>query len=324
MAVWDVAQGYRTALAARGHHLRDFAYNKRLQYHGKAIGPCPDPTNHDIESRHRHGIMKMASETIVIEALYHHADAVVIVCGLNFNPIGGWLLKRVGIPVVVVLTESPYEDESQATFVREVEASAVTTNERLSAAKYGWTYLRHAYDPDVHKPSPPDLAYGSDVLLVGTGWADRQRWLEQVDWTGIQLRLLGVWPTMRPSSPLWPFYTETLVENSHLPRLYAATKIALNIHRGHPHAESLNPRAFEIAACGACQVTDYRAELTDVFGDSVPSVRTAVQLGDVLRRYLCDHDARHRLARDAQEKVMSETFAARVLTLESVLYGVVH
>lgn len=323
MAVWDVAQGLHRGLLARGHDIRVFAYNKRLAYHGKAMGAAPDPDTDPIGwDRYRRNVMKQASETIALEALYHAADVVVLVCGLNFHPIGGWLLRQIGVPVAVVLTESPYEDDAQRTFVNEMQAAAVFTHERVSAQRDGWTYLPHAYDPGIHQPVPPDLDQASDVLLIGTGWPERRQLLEAVDWAGIRLKIVGVWPDLTETSPLWPFYTPAFVENTYVPRLYAAATICLNQHRYHVDAESLNPRAYELAACGAFHLSDPRAEVIERFGDSVPTFESAAQLEALIRHYLTDDDGRRRCAEQARSRVLGETFDARAAVMEPVLHAV--
>ena len=191
----------------------------------------------------------------------------------------------------------------------------VATCERTTAAEYHWLYLRAAHDPQVHRPCDPSPDDPCDVLLIGTGWKERQDLLEAIDWTGITLHLRGLWPHMSPSSPLHSFYLEGCVDNVDTPALYRAAKVCLNLHRAHPTAESVNPRAIELAACGAFQVSDRRAELVGLFGESVPTFASPEELGYLIRYYLDRPTERDRLAQEARRRVQGETFLVRATQL---------
>ena len=88
--------------------------------------------------------------------------------------------------------------------------------------------------------------------------------------------------------------------------LYRRAKIGLNLYRGSKgwgkgapqieHAESLNPRAYELAAVGAFHLSTPRAEVTDVFGDLVPTCATPAEASQLIRRWLADADGRARVA----------------------------
>ncbi len=306
-SVWDVARGYRAAFArALGEeNVRDYKLNHRTEYHRRALAPTmgqvPDVTI----------LAKQASEGVLAEALYFNADVVFIVSGLNFHPIGSWLLHRVGIHASVVLTESPYDDVNQADFVSAHPTMTVFTNERSSARNRGWNYLPHAYDPDVHKPSEPDMNSECDVLMVGTGWEERQALLEAVDWTGIDVRLYGVWPTVTDKSPIHKFIWPVCVDNTQVPAMYSGAKIGINLHRSADGAESLNPRLYEGAACGMFQLSDWRPELDEVFDGSIPTFTSAERLEAQIRYYLTHDPERRALAAAAREAASACTFDQR-------------
>jgi hypothetical protein len=61
-------------------------------------------------------------------------------------------------------------------------------------------------------------------------------------------------------------------------------------------AESLSPRAYELAACGAFHLSDERAEVSEVFGDLVPTFRTPAQAEYLIRQWLPDGDGRARVS----------------------------
>jgi spore maturation protein CgeB len=309
-SVRDVTTGLRGALLRAGHAVRDYRLDNRLQLLSQAFPP---------ELLSKDALSRMATECVLPEATYHQADVVLVVSGLWFHEIGLWLLQQHAIPTAVVLTESPYDDELQARWLARYPEAVVFTHERTSAANYNWHYLPHAYDPDIHRPVLPDGEETCDVLLVGTGFPERQRLLEGIDWRGIKLKLRGLWPGIEAGSPLAPFYIDGCVPNADLPRLYAATKIALNPYRDGALAESLNPRAYELAACGAFQVSELRAEATELFGDAVPTYRGSADLEALVRYYLAHPDKRAACATAARARVEGQTFDRRVADLMAVL-----
>jgi spore maturation protein CgeB len=312
-SIWDVARGLRRSLGTQGHNVRDYYLNRKLLIAQDGIRQyLPD----GIPDGHRDAIAsELASEGVVAHALWHHADLVVIVSGLNLHPACLVALRRANVPVAVWLTESPYEDEAQATWCSAGPDALVFTHDQYSATSRGWTYLPHAFDPTVHAPADPLPDEACDVLLIGTGWGERQKLLEAVDWTGIKLRIKGVWPEITEGTPLWPYFEDVQVRNDQIAPFYSSAKICLNIHRAQPAAMSLNPRAYEIAACGAFQLMDPRPETFEVFGDSVPTFTSAPEMEALIRHYLRDTQARIAKATEARRRVAAHTFDARATAM---------
>lgn len=318
-SVQDVARGYRLALAAQGHEMFDYRLSRRIMYHSRAVG---SPRCEDIEL-----VARLASENVLLEAIKHQVDLVVVISALHFHPDGIWFLARCKIPTVVIFTESPYFDERQSDFANVYPEMLVATNDRASARRYGWLYLRPSYDPDIHKPVDPDPEEACDVLMIGTGWEERVRLLEAVDWTGIHLRLLGFWTHcgfISETSPLCPFIVEKSVSNLEAPRYYASAKICLNSHRANDKAESVNPRVVEVAACGAFQLSDARAEMSEIFQwngewkpttQVIPTFHDAESLERQIRGYLTDDALRRVHADRARACVQGQTFTDRASIL---------
>jgi len=62
------------------------------------------------------------------------------------------------------------------------------------------------------------------------------------------------------------------------------------------HAESLNPRAYELAACGAFHLSTYRQEVAETFGDLVPTFETPADAEALIHKWLADPEGRARAA----------------------------
>ena len=301
--------------------IRDYYLDKHLSYHLKALEVVDSESGTSI-AKDQAFVSRMATENVLNEAVYFGADLVFVVSGLNFHPIALTSLEKVGIPAAVYLTENPYDDVPQREWCSNYPSMAVFTHERISSEREGWTYLPHAYDPAVHRPVEPDPKFNCDVLLVGTGWRERQYFLEAVNWTGIHLYVAGpkeAWPALTERSPIWTSFHAEPVDNATIAPRYAAAKICLNFHRRHPDAWSPNPRAYEIAACGAFQLSDPRPGVTDLFGETVPIFDSPEALERLVRQYLEEGPVRRCLANKSRDLVKNETFDERAKQLVAVL-----
>jgi len=321
----DVEDGYRAALAAvPGVELKYYALEARIDLARewlhklwRARGKAPEQRPGWPDAIYR------ASIEAFEMALRYDVDWVLVISAMFFHPDVLEMLHRARVKTSVLLTESPYEDEAQARVAALVDV--VWTTERSSAHRLGAGYLRHAYDPARHHLAAPDESVSAhDVVFVGTGFEERIEQLAAVDWTSIDLGLYGTWSLLGSRHKLRQFVRGGPLKNDMAVNLYRRAKIGLNLHRtsqtfgrGVVHvagAQSLNPRAYELAACGVFQVSDARPEFKEVFGDSVPTFLPG-QLEDVLRAYLLDSPARHYAARQARVAVASHTFAARAAQL---------
>lgn len=316
ISVSDVARGYRSALERAGHDVADYNLRGRMEYHSRAL---PPGIKDDVAF-----LARCASETILNEAMYEKADIVLIMSGLNVHPICLWLLGQVGIRAAVVLTESPYNDEEQkqwADLTKVDGAVDVTlfTNDRYSSEFYGWHLLAPSFDPSIHKPVDVAEEEVCDVLMVATGWQERQAFLEAVDWAGIDLRLYGVWPTLTAESPLHQFYNPLVVDNTKIASLYCSARICLNFNRKSQVALTPGPRVYETAACGGFQLSDPRADIQAIFGDNVPTFDSPNKLRELILFYLNNPDIRATKAEKARNSVQWETFDHRAAELMAVL-----
>ncbi len=313
-ATYDVARGYFGALERQGHELRHFRLYNRLQHHAVAFRGTGKKEMADNPSL----LARVASESILAEAMWHRAELVLMVSGMSLHPDALWLLAQAKIPTAVILTESPYEDETQARFCELV--GHVFTNDRTSAEKYGWTYLPHAVDPKIHRPVKPNPEMACDVLFLGTGWKERIQLFEAVDWTGIKLKIIGVLSGLAARSKLRPFYTKALIDNEKVPSVFRAAKIVLNFHRHADGAYSLGPRVREAAAIGAFLLTDWRPELSDTGLDRImPTFTDARSLESLIRWYLGHARDRKAMAAQGPALVAHDTFDDRAVTLMQAL-----
>lgn len=287
----------------------------------------PKPTTADI--------IYQASVGAIAYALRHEVDAVLIVSAMFVHPDVIILMKRAGLLVTVLFTETPYELHKELSVARLVDGC--WTNERscldeFQAANRNSGYIPHGWHPDRHKPGPQpgdDKVTAHDVVFVGSAFPERIRWFQSIDWSGIDLGLYGQWDALGSRSSLRQFVRGRVVDNTTAAALYRRAKVCLNLYRTMARsapirpAESLNPRAYELAACGAFHLSEPRAEVREVFGELVPTFRTAHECSALLRSWLADDAGRARVAAQLPACVAESSWRERASHVVGDLYSLV-
>lgn len=256
-------------------------------------------------------------------------DAVIVVSGWVMPRLVVDAVKSLGVTTALYLTESPYQDEEQTAHESFNCYDVVFCNE-LGSMEWMRThhdnvvYLPHSYNPEVHKPTPGE-PQDYDVFMCGTGFTERRDLIAAADWGGARVRLVGFWPG--DNSDLPAVVQDSTIPNAHLPAVYGAVPINLNIHRttrtwmqGRPeeqhidYAQSVGPRVLEVLASGGFLLTDHRAELDDMGlrdGEHLAVFRGADDLGAKARHYLQHGDERRRIAENGRAAVRGCTFSSR-------------
>jgi spore maturation protein CgeB len=278
----------------------------------------PRPTSSDMVYQAGIGALEMA--------LRHQVDAVLVVSAMFVHPDVIVLMKRAGLRVTVLFTESPYDLDNELKIAAMVDGcwtNERTSVERFRAVNTNARYLPHAWHPQRHyveATSSADVP-SHDVVFVGSGFPERIAWLNAIDWSGIDLGLYGTWTGLGLKKALKPFVRAAQVDNSFAAALYRRAKIGLNLYRTSigwgqnvqsiVAGESLSPRAYELAACGRFSVSDYRAEVAEVFGELVPTFRTPVEAAALVRAWLPDDAGRARVAAQLPGRVAQSSWVER-------------
>jgi len=257
--------------------------------------------------------------------MYFHPDALI-------------MLKRAGMQIALILTESPYDDSEQMKVIP--YADVVFTNDKFSAEMFSQYhrrtfYLPHAFDPGKHSLSTEvdDDVPAHDVVFVGTGFKERIRLLADMNWEGIDLGLYGTYELMEEmpdaSAKLAPYICGEVVDNRKAASLYRKAKIGLNIHRTSQgfgmdapsiaRAYSLNPRLYELAANGCFIISDHRPAMDEVFGELIPTFSSAQEAEALIRRWLHDEAGRNAVTTQLPHAVSSHTYTARAVQVSRVL-----
>ena len=325
----DVYNGLVRALRRQEHEVIPFQLDTRIFQSGSWLHWCYKNTikaGIKMEKPSPADVLYHACGDAVTRALHHECEWMVVVSAMYFPKFFLKIAKRAGIKIALVLTESPYDDEAQLELAP--FADVIFTHERTSvplfqSANPETYYMPHAYDPDIHRlrATNEDKIPAHDVVFVGTGFQERIDLLTAVDWTGTDFGLYGSWTLLGSRAKLRKYLRAREIENDVAASLYHRAKIGLNIHRTskgfgrHTEkietAESLNPRSYELAACGLFHFSDWRAELTEIFGDLVPTYRNHQELEELIAKYKDDPKARARIANELPAAVAGHTWDHR-------------
>ena len=319
-SVADVARGWVAGLRKNGVEVTDFNFDDRLSFYSTAhlerdgtfVRPFANPEE----------AARLAAEGIEAACYRFWPDVVLIVSGFFVPPLILDLLRSRGHKVVLVHTESPYEDDRQ--LLRAPHASLNVLNDPTNLDRFNElapsVYIPHAYDPAIHHPRPPVEEARSEFCFVGTGYPSRIAFLEQVDWSGIDFALAGNWAGAKDST-LAKHLAHDIGDccpNEEAAVLYASTKASANLYRREATESAdgwaMGPREVELAACGTFQLRESRGE-----GDRVlhmlPTFNGPGDFEEQLRWWLIHDEAREDAARAARAAVADRTFEANAAHL---------
>lgn len=339
-AAWsthDVYVGMKAGLEANGHRVIPYRLDEALAFYsgvfeaaekgglqwGNAAGQRPN-------------VFGFAGMKAIAELVNVWPDMFISVSGHNMHYSVPVMAKKLGIPTAVYCTESPYFGDSETAFAKHYDV--IFTNERRSVPQFAKHsaafYLPHAYNPQVHYPGEGDASHAADVFFVGSGFAERRRLFRAVDWEGVNFVTRGfLWEDGESAEVL---DAEKIEPNEIAAQWYRSSKINLNHHRtttvygAGKHisgldADSLGPRAYEIAACQGFQLCDdSRPELREIFGDTVPTYRShsALDLEKKIRYYLDRPGEREELARQQYLAIAPHSWYTRAREMLETIQAV--
>lgn len=335
-ATADIFDGYVSAFKALAHEVGVYNLSVRLGRAHGWLNYCWRQAGRPGEKPAPAEVIHRASIDLVPSALLGNVDWVFVITGAYLHPDALIMLRRAGIKIALLLTESPYEDDGQLRLTQ--YADVVFTNERTSVAPLKASnpnvyYLPHAYDPAKHYPADAtDDVPAHDVVFVGTGFQERLDILQAVDWSGIDLGLYGTYELLGSRSKLRQYIRGGVTDNAQVAALYRRSAIGLNLYRQSvwygrkaeriTTAESMNPRAFELGACGVFTISDYRPEVSEAFGGLVPTFRNAEELETLVRAWLADAEGRQAVAEQLPARITRSTFHERALQISRLLMSV--
>ncbi len=174
-------------------------------------------------------------------------------------------------------------------------------------------YLPMAASSELHKVmdlSEEDKTfYGSDVAFMGAGYPNRHTLFAQL--TEFDLKIWGTgWENNRQLEPFVQKNGERVSIDESV-KIYNSAKININLHSAmnadffEKDGDFVNPRTFEIIACGGFQLVDERSLLPEILepGIDVVTFSSIFDLKEKIRYYLANPGERQTIVDNGSRKV---------------------
>jgi spore maturation protein CgeB len=193
-------------------------------------------------------------------------------------------------------------------------------------------YLPLAADTQIHKPltlTPGEIAeFGSVISHVGAGYHNRQEVFSGL--TDLDFKLWGNgWDELKSLGQILQREGARLTTEDSV-KVFNATDININLHSSpfhngvNPEGDYVNPRTFEIAACGGFQLVDERSLLPEMFeiGSEITVFKHESELRELINHFQANPAERRKIAEAARKRVQAEhTYEMRMAEVLEHIYS---
>jgi spore maturation protein CgeB len=322
------------ALENLGHHVVTAECDKFAD----GFDSLKDITRNEINaSALSHQFMNFMGETIAARAAEFQPDLILALAQAPLTPQAIERLKVLKIPVAFWFVEDfrtlPYWKEIAGSydFFFTIQQGEIFEQLRSQGAKNVY-YLPQGCFPDEHRPlvlGPEERkTYGADLAFMGAAYYNRKQTFPQL--LEHDFKIWGTdWDLQSPTGQRVQNENRR-VSSRETVKIYNGAKIQLNLHSStyhegvNPEGDFVNPRTFEIAACGGFQLVDQRSELSDLLleGEEVATFKSVADLKEKISYYLEHEEERKLIAQKGHERVLAEhTLEHRMTELLIHIFG---
>lgn len=278
-------------------------------------------------------------------AVRESPQAVLVMNGLHVFPenhleqVAG--IRSMGIPVAVWFVDDPYFTADTAELCRHYDH--VFTHELgcvefyRSVGAQSVHYLPLCVNPAMFHPRKIGPEYRYDIVFIGNAFYNRTELFDKLAPLLCSHRTFiagGFWERLQTYDRLSPLIHGGFIPPEETANYYTGAKLVINIHRpwepgsdnrnafGIP-ARSINPRTYEISACGTMQLTDIRDDLKDHYqpGYDLETFESANELESKIEYYLKHPMERQKFAlRSLRTTLTRHTFMARLPELLDTIH----
>ena len=226
-------------------------------------------------------------------------------------------IRDLGVQRMNYLTDDPWNSAHQARwFLRGLPSYDSVFSPRRSLLDQlrsigcaQVSFLPFAYSPGVHHPEPPATSeerarFDFDIVFAGGADADRMPYITALIGDGFKIGLYGGY---------WKRFPETRehalghADPALIRKAIGGAKVSLCLVR-RANRDGSSMRSFEVAATGACMLTEDTEEHREIFGQDLETVVYFSSIPEMLtklRWLLQDEKERTRLACAARERILS-------------------
>ncbi len=276
-------------------------------------------------------------EKIAAKADYFRPDIILVLAQAPLSPALVGRIKALGAPVVFWFVENyralPYWKSVAPHYdyffgIQKGEF----LDELVKAGAPYCGYLPQAADQTIHRPlklSPEEKEkYGSRISFMGAGYPNRRKFFASL--LDLPMKLWGTeWDLSTPLGRRVQNGNRRLQPQEYI-KIFNASQINLNLHSSltsegvDPMADFINPRTFEVAACGAFQLVDRRDDLDEMFkvGEEIIAFNDADDLREKIGFYLDHPNQREAIAKAGMKRTLKEhTFTHRMARMMAIVLG---
>jgi spore maturation protein CgeB len=281
--------------------------------------------------------MNMMGEMTAAKAVDFQPDLILALAQAPLTPDAIQKLKLLNIPVAFWFVEDfrtlPYWKEVAASYDHFFTIQQGEFFEQLQShgAKRIY-YLSQGCFPDVHRTqelAPEERkTYGADLSFMGAAYYNRRKTFPQL--LDHDFKIWGTGWELESSIGQRVQNENRRVSSEETVKIYNGAKIHLNLHSStfhesiNPEGDFVNPRTFEIPACGGFQLVDERSELKDLFraGEEIITFENVADLREKINYYLEHEEERESIARKGHKRALSEhTMEHRMTELLIHIFG---
>ncbi|KAF9119562.1 hypothetical protein BGX30_003764 [Mortierella sp. GBA39] len=279
---------------------------------------------HAIDQGISAALSSLVRECIVVEApkmlelaQKERPDLILVLNGLHVFPENHLedirRVRAMGIKTAVWFVDDPYFSEDTA------------------AACTAVHYLPLAVNVDMFKPLRCGPEHLYDICFIGNAFWNRVAIFDELAPFLRDKNVLiagGFWERLSQQDLLGRSVRLGFIPPEETVRYYNGSKVVINIHRPDEWGQdnrnshrisgkSINPRTYEINACGAMQITDIREDLTNYYrpGYDIETFTSPEELKNKINYYL-EHEEERRImaARGLYTTRQEHTFISRMRT----------
>ncbi|MBP3962000.1 CgeB family protein [Paenibacillus lignilyticus] len=278
------------------------------------------------------------------QASFIRPDWMLVLNGLHVFPDDHLqqvdAVRAMGIRTAIWFADDPYVTADTVTIaphydvVLTHELSTVELYRGLGCAEVA--YMPLAVDPNWFKPMKVESAHRSDICFIGQAFWNRVELFDAIAPYLKNRKVFiagGLWDRLRHYKQLQKFIRMGWLPVDESIRYYNGAKIVINLHRTTERGKdnknelnlpgrSINPRTYEIAACGTLQLTDVREDLPNYYvpGVELDTFSSPEELIMKLDYYLKHEEQRRQMAiRGLYRTLKDHTFVQRLQRVAEVL-----
>lgn len=262
--------------------------------------------------------------------------------GTRFSAAQADEVRGLGIRTAIWLPDDPYHTDGSVhlvahfDYVFTMEVSCVQLYRDIGCSQVH--YLPSGVNLNCIGPGYVDDSYKHDICFIGSAFWNRVALFDQIApyLSQKKVKIIGFWwERLENYSLLASKIQGTWITPAEAAKYYNGAKVVINLHRSiddpthnsnsrNLPALSVNPRLFEISACGTLQLTDEREELSKFYtpGVEIACFHSADELIQQLDYYLTHEQARRDIALSGLHRTGHEhTFTHRLTDLLQTIFG---